>query len=329
MEIERRHLQYVSAVAFHNSVTQAAVALGITQPALSRRIREIERLLGLRLFDRLPQGVVPTAACVALIERAKPLLGGFAALEDEAQRLGGLLAGEVVLGLGPAVTAGSALLEVAALLGGHPQLRCRVVTASATELVRGLEQLELDFFVGDLNAFDAGARAFVTEPLDYVGSLFCRAGHPLLRGPETLTDIGRHTVALLGPPPVAVDAVREALRELDPRIPAAWEPALVLDDANALTALMLGSDVVGGSAGYAHAEVLRSGRLCALPLARPVYRGRVGPVRLRERSLSAPAELLWKALAAALRRDLTANVRTAPQASARRASPEGRAPGPR
>jgi DNA-binding transcriptional LysR family regulator len=307
MEIERRHLQYVSAVAFHSNVTQAAAALGITQPALSRRIREIERLLGLRLFDRLPQGVVPTAGCIALLERARPLLGGFEALEHEVHRIAGLVAGQVMVGLGPAVTAGSAPLEIAALLREHPQLRCRVVTASAQELVRGLEQLELDFFVADLSAFDPSPSAFATESMNYVGTFFCRAGHPLLRAPEALAEISRYTVALLGPPPVAVDAARETLRELDPRLPPGWEPGLVLDDANALTALMLGSDVVGGTAAYAHADALRSGRLRALPLARPVYRGRVGPVRLRERSLSAPAELLWKALTAALRRDLTAS----------------------
>jgi hypothetical protein len=94
------------------------------------------------------------------------------------------------------------------------------------------------------------------------------------------------------------------LRALAPGLPADWQAALTLNDANALTGLMLDSNVIGGSAAYAHAGALRRGELRALPLERPVYHGRVGPVRLRGRNLSAPAERLPKILVEALRRDL-------------------------
>lgn len=81
MELERRHLAHLAAVAEHRNVTRAAEALGLTQPALSRSIQEIERILGLRCFDRLPQGSVPTAACLTLVERARAMLKDFEAFE--------------------------------------------------------------------------------------------------------------------------------------------------------------------------------------------------------------------------------------------------------
>lgn len=306
MELERKHLRQLSAVAAHRSVTQAAQALGVTQPALSRSIGDLERQLGVRLFDRLPQGVVPTPACRDLLERAHALLAEFEQLEREAQRLGGELAGELAIGIGPAVAAGSAALEVGRLLQEHPRLRCRVVTASAHELGQRLRALAIEFFAADLTLFDARKDVFELESMAYAGHLFCRADHPILRSDDPLRSITRFPIGLLGPPPAAVAAVRRRLREIDPALPADWEPALVLDDARILSALMLETDLVGGSTGYAHAALLRSGELVSLPLPQPVYLGRVGPVRLRGRSLSPPAELLWKAIGQALRRDLGA-----------------------
>jgi DNA-binding transcriptional LysR family regulator len=178
------------------------------------------------------------------------------------------------------------------------------MTAPAVELARHLRELEIEFFVADLTLFDASSDAFEMEPLDHEGMLFCRAEHPVLRCAEPLREAAHHPVALLGPPPAALAALRAVLREAEPALPTDWEPALVLDDARALTSLLLESDMIGGSVAYAHAASLASGVLRPVPVPRPVYRGRVGPVRLRERTLSAPAELLWKAIAAALSRDL-------------------------
>lgn len=83
-------------------------------------------------------------------------------------------------------------------------------------------------------------------------------------------------------------------------------PALVLDQASALSGLLLESDAIGGSTAYAHADALRSGALRVVALPRSVYRGRVGPVRLRDRTLSPAGEALSTATTDALRRDLAA-----------------------
>ncbi|MDJ0351069.1 LysR family transcriptional regulator [Cryobacterium sp. PH29-G1] len=64
--MELRHLRYFSKVASLRSVSQAALALNITQPALSRQIKDLERSLGYVLFDRTPRGVTLTAAGAGL-----------------------------------------------------------------------------------------------------------------------------------------------------------------------------------------------------------------------------------------------------------------------
>jgi DNA-binding transcriptional LysR family regulator len=160
MDLERRHLEHLDAVARHGNVTRAAQVIGLTQPALSRSIRELEIALGLRLFDRMPQGVVPTASCRALLDRARPILDGFRDVESQVRQLGGALSGRLAIGLGPAVSGGSALVEIGRLLVAHPRLSCQLVTGSVVELAKRLKDLTLDFFVADLTLFDGDGAGF-------------------------------------------------------------------------------------------------------------------------------------------------------------------------
>ena len=68
-----RHLRAFIAVAEESSVTKAAVRLHISQPPLSRHIRQLEEELGMTLFLRHRQGVKLTEAGAALLEKAKVL----------------------------------------------------------------------------------------------------------------------------------------------------------------------------------------------------------------------------------------------------------------
>ncbi|WP_133051049.1 LysR family transcriptional regulator, partial [Mycobacteroides abscessus] len=72
MEIELRWLRYVVAVADHGGMQRAADALHMTQPPLSRQIRELERRLGTSLFTRRPVSL--TAAGAVFVEHAREVL---------------------------------------------------------------------------------------------------------------------------------------------------------------------------------------------------------------------------------------------------------------
>lgn len=75
-----RALRYFIAIADAGSLTAAAAAISIAQPALTRQLRELEADLGTPLFHRLPRGVRLTPAGVTLYESAQRILG-------EAQRV--------------------------------------------------------------------------------------------------------------------------------------------------------------------------------------------------------------------------------------------------
>lgn len=85
-KISFRALVQFVAVAEHRSFTRAAQALHVAQPWLSSRIKELETLLGVELFDRTPRGVVATEAGEALLRQARRVLqegDRFVALAEE------------------------------------------------------------------------------------------------------------------------------------------------------------------------------------------------------------------------------------------------------
>ncbi len=82
-----RHLGIMVALDHAGSVTRAADLLGITQPALSRQIRDAERRLGIALFTREKKRLRPTLAGECLLEHAKRILSDLAGAEADSVQI--------------------------------------------------------------------------------------------------------------------------------------------------------------------------------------------------------------------------------------------------
>jgi DNA-binding transcriptional LysR family regulator len=85
-QIEFRHLRYYGATIEAGSLGKAASDLGVTQPALSRQIRELERLAGATLVERESRGVRPNAAGLAFHEQARRVLAAAQSMIPEIER---------------------------------------------------------------------------------------------------------------------------------------------------------------------------------------------------------------------------------------------------
>ena len=70
-DLNLRHLRALDDVIAQRSLSRAADAAGLSQPALTQGLGKIERQIGMLLFDRHPEGVTPTAAGIALAQRAR------------------------------------------------------------------------------------------------------------------------------------------------------------------------------------------------------------------------------------------------------------------
>src|SRR4051794_22739306 len=74
-EMELRHLRYFVAVGEEQNITRAAARLHVSQPPLSRQIRDLEAELGVTLLERTPQAVRLTTAGWAFLEECYAVLG--------------------------------------------------------------------------------------------------------------------------------------------------------------------------------------------------------------------------------------------------------------
>lgn len=73
-DVHVRELRYFATVAEELHFTRAAELLYVSQPALSKQIRALERQLGAELFHRGPRGVTLTEAGTALLPHARRML---------------------------------------------------------------------------------------------------------------------------------------------------------------------------------------------------------------------------------------------------------------
>lgn len=177
-----RHVRTFLEIAQVESVSLAAGALNVSQPAVSRTLRELEDLLGTKLFDRVGRGLrlneagrlFQSHASASMIE----LLRG-------RDRLIKAVGQSLKLSIGALPTASSELLPAAALAFArqHPNVRLHVLTGPNWLLFNQLRQGEVDLVVGRMP--EGGSEEGVTFEQLYVEDvvLVCRPGHPILSGP--------------------------------------------------------------------------------------------------------------------------------------------------
>jgi DNA-binding transcriptional LysR family regulator len=166
--MDLRLLRYFVVVAEERHVGRAAVRLQMTQPPLSRAIRQLENELGVSLLDRTRAGVVPTAAGAALHDEARLLL-------EQADRLRAVVkaaAGAATLTIGTladsAEQVGSQL--VSAFRRRHPDVEVKIHEADLGDPTAGLRAGLVDVALTRTPFDDAGLRTHVlsAEPVGVV-----------------------------------------------------------------------------------------------------------------------------------------------------------------
>ncbi|HEX2554635.1 MAG TPA: LysR substrate-binding domain-containing protein [Microvirga sp.] len=174
-----RQLQVIVAIAEQRSLLAASRSLGISQPALSKALQEIEDTLGVRIFDRMSRGVVPNAYGQAILIRARTVLAELNRIGDDLVQIAQQSAGTVVIGALPTAAAGILPATLARLRARHPRLGVKVLQGRTHDLLPLLESGGLDVVVGRLyppdTPDDFHREVLYDEPI----SVLARAGHPI------------------------------------------------------------------------------------------------------------------------------------------------------
>jgi DNA-binding transcriptional LysR family regulator len=137
-------LRVFVAVAHRQSFTRAAQQLGLTQPAVSKSVRELERQAGTPLVERIPSGVRLTEAGAVLLGHARVILAEERAADDAMQLLRGV--GRGVLRIGASPTIATYLLPslLQAFSTRHPAIELHLHTAQSRAVAGALLAREVD-----------------------------------------------------------------------------------------------------------------------------------------------------------------------------------------
>jgi LysR family transcriptional regulator, hydrogen peroxide-inducible genes activator len=139
-----RQLEYVVAVAERLSFSNAAEACGVSQPALSSQIREVEQRLGLILFERGRAGVSVPAHARPVIDAARRAIRSVDDVVDAALDLRGELVGAVRVGVIPTMAPYLLPTLVRELRRRHPRSEPVLTEDRTDDLVRRIALGELD-----------------------------------------------------------------------------------------------------------------------------------------------------------------------------------------
>lgn len=184
---------YVVALARCGSFTAAASAVGVTQPAVTRAVADIERRLGFALFHRSPRGVLLTERGRDVVERAARLIDDARQLMSGSALPDDPYADVVQIGVSPASLEWRLIETLLVLRARHPQTRFDISSASFERMVQQLGSGAVDVAVGFDAAFSEWPE-FHREPIAGLEStLFVRKGHPALaHTPATAADLAAY-----------------------------------------------------------------------------------------------------------------------------------------
>ena len=178
------------------SVSRAAEALFVSQPAITLQLQALERDLGMPLLERSGRRLVPTREGELLYEMAQPLVEQLDGLEAAFhEKVRGLDAGELRIAANSSTILYLLPQIVSAFRASHPDVRLslhNVVTSEGTELLR---EDAVDLVVGTL--LDVPADLSYEAAHRFEQRLIAPPGHPLLRKPRLeLADLAEYPLIL-------------------------------------------------------------------------------------------------------------------------------------
>lgn len=190
-------LRVADAIEMQGSILRAATALGMSQPALTKTLRELEDIVQVRLFDRHSRGVRVTDAGRRLIKSGRRVLAEISRLDEEFDLLLRPDSGSVAVGALPVAASGLLPGILARLKVRHPNIQVRLQQGRTEELLPMLAAGDLDLIVGRLYA-PAVPDGFVRTPLWTEPISVCaRSNHPIFDLADvTVNDIERYGLLL-------------------------------------------------------------------------------------------------------------------------------------
>jgi DNA-binding transcriptional LysR family regulator len=259
-----RHVELIAELHDCGSILKAARRLSLTQPTVTKALRDVESTLGVRLFERSNRGLEPTAYGEIFARHAKIVLAQLRHAAEELESLRAGYSGKVTVGTLLAASASILPDAIAMLKKQRPAVAISVVVGTYDILMPSLLVGDLDMVLGRLPE-EGRSRALVYE--EFYAEPICvvaRRGHPLARKRRlTLRELANEPWLL----PLPQTALRRQIERAFVEAGAPL-PRNVIESVSILTnrALLRKSDCIGVMPYHVALDDVELGLLAILPV---------------------------------------------------------------
>ena len=290
---EIRDLQHLLSLDEHRHFGRAAAAVGLSQPALTKSLQRLERILDTRLFDRSRARVSPTAVGEEVIAQARKLVAAASDLKRTVGLMTGAAIGSTSIGIGPAMSESYVSEAIAIVAQNQPQTQIIVRVDHWHQLSEWLLAGQLDFYVADIEQAMRDTRFEFTPLASQPFVWFCRSDHPLADlAVVRRVDLLNYPIATPRMPTWAKDWFAAAIEPGQASGKKSAFPSVECDNYAMLKKIVLAGTSVSAALPSSIESELQKGLFKILPLQAPELTTHAGIVRLKDRTLSPMAVAL-------------------------------------
>lgn len=176
MHITIRQLQVFASVAKHLSYTRAAEELHLTQPAVSMQIKQLEKAVGLNLFEQIGKKIYLTEAGDVVLEHAISITFKLKSIENDLEQLKGIDGGRLTVCIASTVNYFATRL-ISRFSQAYPSVQISLDVTNRHDLLKRLETNEPDLVLMGRppSSADLKSTAFMDNPLVIIAN----PHHPL------------------------------------------------------------------------------------------------------------------------------------------------------
>lgn len=170
-------LEYIVAIDAYRHFVTAADKCFVTQPTLSMQIKKLEEHLGVTIFDRSKQPIIPTDVGEKIIEQARIVLTENAKINEIVEEFNSTLSGELTIGVIPSLSPYLLPLFIGNLTSNYPHINVTVVELLTEEIIHKLKNdtIDVGILVTPLNE-----ASIIESPIFYEKMLlFANKSHEL------------------------------------------------------------------------------------------------------------------------------------------------------
>lgn len=286
------HLLAFYEVARAGSVSAGALRLHVSQPAVTREIRELEDRLGSVLFDRLPRGVALTEAGTMLFDYAERIFTLADAAEGQMKELAGLSAGYMKIGASGTLGVYFVPDMIARFNASYPRVAIDLTVTNTERVEAGLRDhtFTLGFVEGPFDDTILHARPIGADEIAVIAA----TEHPSVGRQLRPHDLVDQAVIMREPG----SGTRAIVEETYSRLGLQIEPLMSVSDTEAIKRMLLAQHALAYVSVLSVKDELRRGELSVievddLRIERPLHM-----VWLKGRSLSPSSQALFDLVSA-------------------------------